>query len=125
MVHVAPAWQTEVKRGPQCLFVRIEPSQDPLHNWDGLAEHLWALLKEQFTYRVVLDMQDVALMNSTLIGQLVMLHTRVHNHGGMLRLCRLSEENQEVLKAIRMQERFPNYNDCEHAVMGHRPTMPR
>jgi len=64
MVHLAPAWHLEVERGPGCLIVRLEPPQDPLHNWDGLAEHLWSLLEEQFTYRVVLDMQHVAMMNA-------------------------------------------------------------
>jgi len=125
MEHIAPAWHLEVERGPGCLFVQLEPSPDPLPDWNGLAEHLWSLLEEQFTYRIVLDMQQVTMMDSTLIGQLVMLHKRVHNRGGLLRLCRLSEENQQVLKAIRMHDRFPNYSDCEHAVMGHRPTLPR
>ncbi len=125
MVHLAPAWHLEVERGPGCLIVRLEPPQDPLHNWDGLAEHLWSLLEEQFTYRVVLDMQHVAMMNSTLIGQLIMLHKRVHAHSGMLRLCGLSEDSQQVLKACRMQDRFPSYANCEHAMLGRRSPRPR
>lgn len=125
MANTATAWKLEVERGPGCLFVQLEPSPEALPTWDGLADHLWELLEGQFTYRIVLDMRDVEIMNSTLIGQLVMLHKRVHTHEGMLRLCHLSEANQQVLQGIRMLDRFPNYANREQAVMGHRPAYPR
>lgn len=125
MANTTTAWKLEVERGPGCLFVQLEPSPEALPGWDGLADHLWELLEGHFTYRIVLDMRHVTLVNSTLIGQLVMLHKRVHTRGGMVRLCHLSEENQQVLQGIRMLDRFPNYADREQAVMGHRPAYPR
>ena len=125
MVQTATTWKSDVERGPGCLFVRLETTPDQLPSWDGLADHLWSILDEQFIYRLVLDMHQVEMMNSTLIGQLVMLHKRVHTRGGMLRMCGLSEDNQQVLHAIRMDDRFPNYANREQAVMGHRPARPR
>lgn len=125
MANTATECNLEVERGPGCLFVQIEPPVEALPTWDGLADQLWELLEGQFIYRIVLDMRDVEIMNSSLIGQLVMLHKRVHTRGGMLRLCHLSEANQEVLQGIRMLDRFPSYADREQAVMGHHPAYPR
>ncbi|HZZ74173.1 MAG TPA: hypothetical protein VFE24_18200 [Pirellulales bacterium] len=77
------------------------------------------------TYRVVLELDEVALIHSYLLGQLVLLSKRAINHGGILRLCGLSPENQNVLHTCRLYLGLPNYQDRGDAVRGHRPIQPR
>lgn len=125
MQMLAPGWNFSLERGPDWLFVRLNGPQDGDAAGANLAEKLWGLLQQQFTYRLVLELDELAVLRSHLIGQLVLLHQRIDSHGGLLRLCGLSEENQLALRASRLDACFPLYRDREEAVMGHRPNRPR
>ena len=124
MLEVAPGWQMDVERGPDWLFIRLHPP----HGASGeppLAENLWSAISQHFTYRVVLELDEVDCLQSYLVGQLVLLHKRLSTHDGMLRLAGISDHNQNVLKACRLEGRFPQYANRTDAVHGHRPTQPR
>jgi anti-anti-sigma factor len=121
MLAISPGWQLEVERGPDCLLVRVMCPGDATAEAPPLAEHLWSLLEQHFVYRLVLDMDQIELLHSYLLGQLVLLDRRVRDHGGMMRLCGLSRYNQEVLHLHGLSTRFPAYCDCHEAVMGCRP----
>jgi len=111
-------WELEVDRGPGWLFVRIRcPNQDP---WEppALADRVWRLLQEHFVDRVVLELDQIEILSSRLIGQLVLLYKRVSSRGGVMRLSGLSPENQEVLRLCRLDERFASYHNREEAVLG-------
>jgi anti-anti-sigma factor len=124
MVQAAQTWDIEVDRGPDWLFVR--PHGLSLRGQEsGLAEHVWQLLEQSMTHRVVLELDDIGLLCSTVIGQLVLLQKRIHSQGGMIRLCGLSPVNQRVLAICRLSGCFPQYTDRNDAVMGGRPTHPR
>jgi anti-anti-sigma regulatory factor len=56
-------------------------------------------------------------LQSYLIGQLVMLHNRIHKQGGVLRLVGLSDRNHEILKICRLDAHFPKYQSCRDAVL--------
>jgi anti-anti-sigma factor len=110
----------DVERGPDWIFIRPHP---PAASWDEgppLAEAVWAILEQSFTYRVVLELDQLALLRSCLIGQLVMLAKRVHSHDGLLRVCGLSPQNYEVLAASRLNTVLPNYHDRSEALMASR-----
>jgi anti-anti-sigma regulatory factor len=64
-------------------------------------------------------------LSSSLLGQLVMLHKRLYTQGGVLRLCGLSPDQQQVICSSRLEGRFPAYQNREQAVWGHRPAQPR
>ena len=119
MTQVAGEWQLEVDRGPDWLFVRLHPPIDSDMEPD-LAGAVWDLLEKHFTYRVVLEMHDVDQLSSHLIGQLILLQKRVHQHGGVLRLCGLCEHAIESLHLCRLDGGLPNYRDREEAVLGPR-----
>ena len=68
-----------VDRGPDWLFVRLRPDHEHL---DDIAERLWKLMNQHFVRRLVLEMDEVDFLPSLLMGQLVMLHKRVLQHGG-------------------------------------------
>jgi anti-anti-sigma regulatory factor len=125
VLELAPGWRTEVDRGPDWLFIRLVRPPDGASRLAPLAEHLWSTIAEHFVYRVVLELDQVGPLDSFLVGQLVLLHKRLHTQGGLLRLCGLSETNQQVLRTLRLEGRFPAYRDRGEAVRGFRPPQPR
>ncbi len=115
-----PGWQLHVERGPDWLFIRPLPPRGQEHVDVELANALWKSLEEHMLHRLVLDMAEVTLMRSWLIGQLLNLHKRIATHDGMLRLCNLSDENRQTLRICQLQNQFPTYDDRHAAVMGER-----
>jgi anti-anti-sigma factor len=119
MLQIAPGWQMDVDHWPDWVFVRLRnPSRD-FSDTPPLADGVWALLEQRALYRVILELDELEVLCSHLIGQLVLLHKRVSVRGGALRLCGLSPENQQVLRLCRLDDRFPPYRNRGDAVMGH------
>jgi anti-anti-sigma factor len=111
-----------VDRGPDWLFVRLRPDYDRL---DGVADRLWELLNQQFIHRLVLEMDEVEFLPSVLMGQLVMLHKRVLQHDGALRLCGLSPQCAEALHLCRLDRALPHFESRADAVHGTSMAKPR
>jgi anti-anti-sigma factor len=125
MAELAQGWMCDVERGPAWLFVRLTPPPDGADAVE-LADMLWSLIERHFTYRLVLECHDVARFDSTFVAQLLVLERRLHEHDGRLRLCGMSELNQQVLARCRLSGRFPCFRDRTHAVLGdQRPSQPR
>jgi anti-anti-sigma factor len=119
MLATAPCCELDVERGPDWLFVRVrnldlEESDSPL-----LADRLWRLMQQHFTHRLVLELNEVEVLDSFLIGQLIELYRRIEEHDGVMRLCGLSAHNRQVLHACRLDDRLLPYCDRQEAVMGH------
>lgn len=115
----------DLDRGPDWLFVRLRPPAEGIRGEFDLAEAVWDTLDQAFCYRLVLELDELPRMQSWVIGQLVLLHKRICTHGGMMRLCGVTDANQQVLRTCRLDDRFPLYANRTAAVMGHRPTQPR
>ena len=125
LLELAPEWTLDIDRGPDWLFVRLRP---PPHGDTGeiaLAEMIWQKLEQCFCHRVVVELDDVTFLRSWMVGELVKLHKRLASQGGMMRISGLSEANAGVLRACRLDDRFPAYRTRTDAVMGHRPVQPR
>jgi anti-anti-sigma factor len=117
MADVCEDWGVEVDRGPDWLFMRLRPGgSEP----KGVADKLWSLADRHFVYRLVLEMEDVDILPSWLMGQLVMLQKRVLQRDGALRLCGLSDECARALHLCRLDSALPNYDSREDAVKGRR-----
>jgi anti-anti-sigma factor len=115
MEEVCEDWGVDVDRGPDWLFVRLRPgTQEP----DDMADKLWKLADRHFVYRMVLEMNDVDVMPSRLMGQLVTLQKRVLQRQGALRLCGLSDQCAETLHFCRLDQALPNFHTREDAVLG-------
>jgi anti-anti-sigma regulatory factor len=129
MLETVTHWQLDVDRGPDWVFVRICPPpafELAAESQPGeLAEAIWEVLQSHHCYRVVLEMEQVSLICSLLLGQLILLSKRVHSHHGVLRISGLSEVNQEVLHTCRLDVALPNFHNRGEAVMGYRPLQPR
>ena len=119
-------WDVEVDRGPDWLFVRIHPPEDLLHGDEShLAERLWEMLQQGFSHRLVLELDQIHMLSTYLVGQLVLLHKRIGAHGGTMRICGLSPRCAEVLRIHRLADRLYPYENRTEAVMGVRPNKPR
>jgi len=125
MLELDQGWQLEMERGPDWLFVRLDAASHAAHPPADLAESIWRLLRQHFTNRLVLEMDDLPILCSELIGQMVILHKRIYMDGGLMRVCGLSEGHRLALRSCRISDRFPSYRNREDAVMGHRPALPR
>lgn len=127
MIEIAPGWTLNVERGPDWLFVRVGSPPQPGFDMPPLAETLWAALQDHLVYRVVIELYDLPLLDSYLIGQLVLLHKRIHTHDGVLRICGLSAHNQQVLSDCQLGGRLPHFSNREEALLGrlYRPWQPR
>ncbi len=126
MQATAPGCEFDVERGPDWLLVRITSLDQSEPGSLALADAVWSLLNQHFTYRIVLELDQVGVLNSFVIGQLVALYKRIREHDGVMRLCGLSTYNRQVLHTCRLDERLLPYQDRQDAVMaGRAPARPR
>ncbi len=125
MLEISPGWCLDYDTSPEWLFLRLarhQPLADPL---PPVAESVWNLVDRYAIDRLVLQLDDEVRLVSYLVGQIVQLHKRAHQHGGVLRLCALSRHQYDVIESLRLTDRFPNYASREDAVMGYPPRRPR
>src|SRR5687768_7188916 len=101
MLDTARGWNISVERGPDWLFIKLEAVPGAMADYSNLAEQVWQVVQQHFIYRVVLELEGLSLLPSSLIGQLVMLHKRLHTQGGVLRLCGLPAAQQQAMAASR------------------------
>ena len=126
MIEIAPGWELDVDRESDWLLVKLSSADQTATDTPLLAETLWDLLQQHATYRLVLELDQIEVLYTHLIGQLALLHKRLCVHGGAMRLCGLSAHNQEVLRLCRLHDRFPPYRTREDALLGrHPPRQPR
>lgn len=129
LAELCSQWQTNVVRGPGWLFVRLrEPTRDSsLDNTQAgkIADSVWKLMQSNLTRRVVLELDEVPLIPSELLGQLVELNRLVQSQGGLLRLSGVSAGNREVLQRTRLDDRLPQYRTREDAVMAEHRQKPK
>jgi anti-anti-sigma factor len=122
---MAGDWTYDIDRGPDWLYIRVHGPENGDSTGTPVAETIWNLLQQHFARRVVLDLSDLRILRSSMIGQLVQLHKRIASHDGLMRLAGLSDDNYRSLMACRLHDRFPQYATTTDAVMGHRPSQPR
>jgi anti-anti-sigma factor len=126
MLAVAPGCELDVERGPDWLLVRVNNLDTDPADGLSLADQLWEVMQRHFIYRMVLEMDQIPVLNSYLIGQLIQLRRRVEEHHGVIRLCGLSPYNRRVLQTTRLDNLFLPYRTREEAVLGcSRPRQPR
>ena len=123
---VVGSWSLDVRRGPNWLFVRVKGGGTDDLDLPALADRVCSVLDRHFTYRVVLELQEIELPCRSLIHQLRLLDDRIRGHDGILRLCGLTPQYTESLRRSPLTQRLPSYGDREEAVWGcRRGTQPR
>lgn len=118
MPAIASGWMLSVERGPDSLWVHIGRPEPNGGDSPPLADEIWLLMERHLAHRLVLELDDVDLLHSFLLGQLVALQKRVCECGGLLRLSGVSPMNERILKTHGLAGHFPIYRDRTEAVMG-------
>ena len=124
MLELVPGWTMEMERGPDWLIVRLHRPTDVVTEEIDLAATLWSLLRQHFTCRLVLELDEVPNLDDALIDQILQLRDHIEEHHGLLRLCGLSDAHQKALQS-RLAGRLPHYRDRTEAVLGCSLLKPR
>ncbi len=118
MVHVADGLEMDVDRGPNWLFVKLQPGKKPDEEVPQMVDQLWSVVSRHFIYRLVLELEEFDSMPTGLVGQLATLQQRLAQRGGSLRICGLSSDCVETLHDCQLDSALPNHATREEAVLG-------
>ncbi len=66
--------------------------------------------------KIIIDMQELDLMNSSGLGILIAAVTTLKNNGGRLALLRVPERIQHLLKITRLNNVFSQFESLDEAV---------
>jgi anti-anti-sigma factor len=125
-LSLSRGWDLDIERGPDWLFVRPHRCDGTCDHAGALGDQVWAVLEQNRTHRLVLELDDIDCVTSGLVGQLLRLQKRIHAREGLLRICGLSAANAEVLEQCGLAGQIPQASSREDAVMGSaRPKQPR
>ncbi|RMF89468.1 MAG: anti-sigma factor antagonist [Planctomycetota bacterium] len=125
MPTVALGWEFDVECGEGWLIVRPRVKSRLTTQLVPLADELLALAERHLVNRIVLKLDEVDLLNTFLISQLLQLQRILAERYGVLRICGLSDRNREVLHHSRLSPILPVYESPEDAVMACHPRKPR
>ncbi len=126
MLELVPGWQLDAERAGDWLVVRVRCPDHSYPETPPVAEWVWSLAQQHGTSHVILQMDEVPILFSYLIGQLVLLLKRATVAGGHLRICGLSENNLMALRVCRLDDRFPCFATRDDAIHGRfEPRQPR
>ncbi|MEM6329771.1 MAG: STAS domain-containing protein [Planctomycetota bacterium] len=117
-VPLAYDWSATVGQDEQWLIARLHPGPRPFGDVIGLALPLWAEMERRWATLLVVQMDEVEFLSSSLMGELVRLYKRVAQRDGALRLCGLRPECADALRTCHLHEVLPTYatrHDAVHA----------
>jgi anti-anti-sigma regulatory factor len=117
MVSVAGGYELDVDRGPNWLFVRVQPVGRPAKEATQIADEIWSISSKHFIYRLVLEMDEFDSIPEDMMGQIVELQERLAQHGGSLKLCGLSPECAESLHERQLDRSLPTHGTRADAVL--------
>ena len=125
LLKLVEGWNAELNQGPNWLVVRLSNATSPSASSAPLADALWTVMRQQFTQRLVIDLDQIPLVESYMISELLRLQTRIRSEGGLLRLCGVSEQIQNALRVSKLGGQLPQYQTPVDAMKGFRPAKPR
>src|SRR5258708_10100205 len=94
MAELVQGWVAEVERGPDWLFIRLSPPPEGLVDGADLADTLWSLVERHFTYRLLLECDELGLLDSTLVAQLLVLDPPIFPNQVPARIVAASQADQ-------------------------------
>ncbi len=118
VTHAIEGFKLVVDRGPNWLFVKLQPQRHFAQDIVQIADELWSIASRHFTYRVVLELEELRQMPADLVDQLVILQERLAQCDGSLRVCGLSEECARKLSGTHVEATLSNYATRQEAVLG-------
>lgn len=98
--HPAHTLRCDIARGPNWLFVHLHPllaDVDDAEQAREWREELLAIAECHFTYRLVVEMDQVESLSEEMQQELALLGSELHRRQGALRICGMNQECQERL----------------------------
>jgi len=78
---------------------------------DKMGADLLALIEEKDRKRVLINFEGVDYLSSTVLGKLIVLHKRMAEKQGQLKLCGIKPSIREVFEMTRLDKVFEIYAD--------------
>lgn len=75
-------------------------------NIEQLGREMTTLLELSDASKVVLDLDGVEYVTSSVLGKIITLHRRLHRKDGQLIICGIGDAVGEILQASRLAEYF-------------------
>ena len=75
-------------------------------NIEQLGHELFSIVDQQDCRKLVIDLQNIEYVTSSVIGKLISLHRKLHRQKGQLILCSLSAKLEDVLRTSRLIDYF-------------------
>jgi anti-sigma B factor antagonist len=75
-------------------------------NVEQLGHDMFQLVDQNNLDKLVLDLDGVRYLTSSVLGKFITLHRRLHRKNGKLVMCRPSEPIREILKQSRLLDYF-------------------
>ncbi len=116
MASIAPGWELDVERRGNWLLVRPRISLEQTAEPPPLAEEVWKLLEQHGLCQVIVELDQIDVLRSHVIGQLLRLQKRICTVSGAIRLCGLSPRNLEAIRLCRLDQHLPCFNTREDAL---------
>jgi hypothetical protein len=118
VTHLVDGLKLSVDRGPNWLFVKLRPTRNWKEVLPHLADELWSIASRHFIYRLVLELEELKSLPPGLMEQLVLLHDRLAESDGALRICGLSAKCAEALCDAGLDAALPNHSTRDAAIHG-------
>ena len=85
-------------------------------NIEQVGHELFALVDQFGCRKIVMDLNGVEFVTSSVVGKMITLHRKLHRQQGMLVLCALGETVTRVLKTSRLLDYFRVADDVDAAL---------
>jgi len=118
VTHAIEGFRLSVDRGPNWLFIKLRPNRRFAADIAQVADELWSIASRHFTYRLVLELEELSQLPAELVDELVILQERLLQCSGSLRVCGLSAECAQKLCDRQLDAALPNYSTRQAAVLG-------
>lgn len=118
VTHALEGFKLTVDRGPNWLFVKLRPKRRFADDVAHIADELWSIASRHFTYRIVLELEELREIPPALVDQLVILQERLAHSEGSLRICGCSVGPLQNLCEGDFDMALPVYGSRQAAVLG-------
>jgi len=97
-------------------YVLVQFHQEMLSdeiNVDQLGHELTAVVEQPGWQRIIISLQNVAHITSSVLGKLIHLHRQLQRKEGKLALCELSDNVMEIMETSRLDTYFSIFSSVE------------
>jgi anti-sigma B factor antagonist len=89
---------------------------------DAIGDELVNLVDQHGKKRLLINFEGVDYLSSTMLGKLIVVHKRVMQHHGQLKLCGIKPSIREVFEITKLDKVFDIYEDEDDAMSDFRST---